>query len=76
VHADSFDATDEPVAKFVRIILPSEEAISVPQGFGTVPDLKAYIEAETGIPVAAQRLFTGRGELDDMQTPAALPQQR
>ena len=73
MHADSFDATDEPVAKFVRIILPSEEAISVPQGFGTLPDLKAYIEAETGIPVAAQRLFTGRGELDDMRTLAALP---
>ena len=73
MHADSFDATDERVAKFVRIILPSEEAISVPQGFGTLPDLKAYIEAETGIPVAAQRLFTGRGELDDMRTLAALP---
>jgi hypothetical protein len=57
----------------VRVVLPSEEVLLVPEGVGTVPDLKSHIEKETGIPGAAQRLFTGRGELHNAQPLAALP---
>jgi len=57
----------------VRVVLPSEEVLPVPEGVGTVPDLKSHIEKEIGIPGAVQRLFTGRGELSDTQPLAALP---
>ena len=57
----------------MRVVLPSEEVLPVPEGVGTVPDLKSHIEKETGIPGVAQRLFTGRGELHDAQKLPALP---
>lgn len=57
----------------MRVIFPSEDILPVPDKIGTVPALKAFIEEETGIPSAAQRLFTGRGELNDTQSLSAFP---
>lgn len=57
----------------MRVILPSEDALPVPESIVTLPALRAHIETETGIPTAAQRLFTGRGELNEEQELTALP---
>jgi len=55
------------------VVLPSEEPFDVPADVKTVKQLKARLETATGIPVVAQRLFVGAGELRDDISLGSLP---
>jgi len=55
------------------ILLPSGLRLPIPDGLGTVADLKAHLETETGYPPFLQNLFLGRREIDDAEVLASLP---
>ena len=57
----------------MRVVLPSEATLPVPESIETVGKLKSHIEKETKILCAVQCLLAGRDELKDAQKLAALP---